>query len=50
MDDLKEKILALSRRLDYLDEKKEQNLETLNRRLREINEKKKGDRQNQQPQ
>jgi len=48
MDDLKEKILELSRTLDYLDEKKEQNLETLNKRLREINSKQKGQRQNRQ--
>ena len=39
MDKVVEKILELSRTLDYLDGKKEQNQQILNKRLREINEK-----------
>ena len=46
MDNFIEKLRALSRSLDYLDERKEQNQQILNNRLREISGNKRGQRQN----
>jgi hypothetical protein len=47
MDNLIERILDMDRKLRHLDGKVAQNRETLNNRLREINERKqKGGRQN----